>query len=650
MKTIPRPHPRGYVSYVLVLTTGMLVTLLLTYVYRNSFRSMEIQQEVQMRSDFLSKEDAVLRSIVATVPNRAIRAMQDSSESDATKRTPLLWQSIFSDALDQANARNSISPQVAASMGVATTYKGNSGDSTLAAISSIFDPVEGDDAYGAGGATAAQRFVASGLNHNLGTGFPEQLNTLDTGAGGANDISTQKGDVLYPIISAEKFYGSKTEQFKKIPYPRINFGYAKPGELFVAKRNWWAFSLNIYQNDFALRIDRERDYVLSIYEIPSQLAISANAYTSLGRYSAGGAWQDVSVEGKIFAGKALVEGTTSFEGLSSRRSITLSSNSTIGGKSFGGANPFTPGMREQYEIDNATTGEFYPVSLPSESGRAAFVPINRGAEYFDRFAPFLTENNTLSKTTWNSYSIGALQCKMKLDVKEVNPADQLPKILRFTYRYNNGANEKEVEIPINAADQTLPFNAEKLPDGRPCVTIKPERIPAFLASRPTPGDPVTINNSIVVNVDYTVSTTIVRPSYPPKTTDTALVMNECDDLSPFTTGFSIVTNLTLYIGDDFNIVPKANGKFPPTSLYAPARRFGKDVAPMRVEFTGQVGSLAKDDGAAIHPLDMMTWKGDQMAPGTMKVNLKPIKEVADLPPVYMMNWLIVVEERRKEFY
>jgi hypothetical protein len=32
------------------------------------------------------------------------------------------------------------------------------------------------------------------------------------------------------------------------------------------------------------------------------------------------------------------------------------------------------------------------------------------------------------------------------------------------------------------------------------------------------------------------------------------------------------------------------------------------------------------------------------------VNLRPITHPAELPPVTMMNWLVVIEERRKMFY
>src|SRR5690606_19812047 len=105
----------------------------------------------------------------------------------------------------------------------------------------------------------------------------------------------------------------------------------------------------------------------------------------------------------------------------------------------GGTSPFTPGLREAFEMSSNTTGEFYPVSLPSESGRAVFVPINRGLDFFDRFA-LSAEAATISKTTWNNYSIGALQCAMKLDVTNVMAANnQTPTALRFTYK-KNGAD------------------------------------------------------------------------------------------------------------------------------------------------------------------------------------------------------------------
>ncbi|BCU79070.1 hypothetical protein [Luteolibacter sp. LG18] len=669
--TVIRRRPAGYISYVVVLSFGLLLTLLLTAAYRNSGRALDIQKDIQVRTDFQSKEDAILRSVVAIVPNRAIRCMQSGNEASTATSTPLQWGTIFNDALDQANARNSIATTVATNLNLTTTYKGNNGDSTLTNIGAMFDPIQADDNYSISGMSSSiTRYAASGMNHSLGTGFPAPLNTDDTGTGTSSDISTQMGDMLYPIISSKKYYGTyangyadvsitaASNQFVKLKYPRINFGYAKPGDWFVAKRNWWGFSLTLYQNDFGTRIDQERDFVVSIYEIPSQLSISANAFTAIGKYASGEAWQNVSILGRVYAGKAQVEGSTTLDALASRRAMTLSSDSVIGGKSFGGNSPFTPGLREQYEVDNSTTGEFYPVSLPSESGRAVFVPINRGTEFFDRFA-LATEANTISKTTWNQYSVGALQCAMKLDVTEVlgttgvtgSGGNQAPTNLRFTYKKSGLDVVKTFTAAELAADLTIPFAFTTVAGSRPCVEIKPQLMNAYVVTK-LGGDSLAVNNSIVVNADYTVSTKVRKPAYPCLDNDIGVVLTNCGDLTTFTKGFSIVTNMRLYIGDDFNIVAKSGSTdFPAASMYAPERRYGTDVDPWKIELGGQVGSLAADDkDTPIRPLDMKASSGAVLTADKITVNLKPITDPANLPPVTMMNWLVMIEERRKEFY
>ncbi|RPJ32255.1 MAG: hypothetical protein EHM17_13670, partial [Verrucomicrobiaceae bacterium] len=77
MKTAPsRTGKPGFVSYVLVLSTGVILTLLSVYTYRRAMNAHTVQSAVQMRTDYSEKEEAILRSIVAITPNRAIRAMQ----------------------------------------------------------------------------------------------------------------------------------------------------------------------------------------------------------------------------------------------------------------------------------------------------------------------------------------------------------------------------------------------------------------------------------------------------------------------------------------------------------------------------------------------------------------------------------------------
>lgn len=733
-----RPHA-GYVSFVLVLAIGSVLSLLAVAAYRGAMNAQAVQSQVQLRVDYSEKEEAILRSIVAITPNRAIRAMQSGSNASAAARTPLTWESIFTESLVMANARTSIDPRIVTSLNIPGLRSGNTGDSGLATPSRIFSAIAPDTG-----------FVAEGINRTLGAGYPAPLTS--------SDATTNARDELYPIVSTLKRYGALAQtdlnsptlngngttayglpvaaypDFNRLEYPQINFGYAKPGDPFVAKRNWWAFSMDVadHDDDLTLLSRSRRNFVLSIYEIPSQLAISASSFMSLGQYTGGAAWQNVSISGSVFAGRAEVLGDTEFESLTARREVSLSNTATIGGQSFTNNNQFTAGARESYQV---TSGQFFPVSLASESGHAAFVPINRGADFFDRFAHGAA-TNVLSSTEWNDYSIGALQCAMRLDVtKTVSTTNLTPTELRFQYLLPNGtrasmpvplntgttattppvaflttlppgytevavengsftfANTVDVAYglsggftfrqgvsgPITFNNSTFgdplvgtqkrgywrppaPLETRNLASGQQCIAIYPERFPAFLAV--IGGATTTINHSLVVNVDYTVtglnnSARRPSPTVPLPDSDYGLIMKECANLTGFPRGFSLVTNLRLYIGDDFNTTPgtppsgytPSGTYYPPCSLFAPEKRYGVELNPFNVVLSGQIGSLASETVAtAVRPLDSKNMSGNAMNAANISVNLRPISHPADLPPITMMNWLILLEERRKEFY
>ena len=725
MKTSPsQPGKSGVVSYVLVLSTAAILTLLTVSAYRRAMAAREVQGKVQLRVDYNEKEDAILRSIMSITPNRTIRAMKSGSDASASARDPLAWQSIFKEALVLANASKSISPELQASLGLTHATSGNTGDSPLTDVTKIFKRAA---IFQSGNPTTglmAPGTIADSSTALLNPIYPPLLRT-------ANSTVTTR-DLLYPIVANDKravgLAVNTRPNFNILKYPQINFGYAKPGDDFVAKRNWWAFSMNLGGHDApATRANSQsRDYVLSIYEIPSQLAISASSFMSLGRFASGESWSKdkVNISGGVFAGKAEVEGATEIAALSSRRGMALSSDSLIGGQSFN-SGPFTPGMRETYQL---TEGEFMPVSLASESGRAAFVPINRGKEYFDRFdaANRNAESNVLSTTTWNNYSVGALQCAMQLDIiQATSSTNNMPTVFRFGYSkagvrtshtepITQGINADLPPGYIEIADEdasydfgtrvvdvaygdrskkkfffqtdvtglitfnnarfgdpvvgtrkkgfyrpSAPYKIKQLPSGKICVAVYPQRFKDFLTLIGADGPAV--NHSLVVNVDYTTATgsiVLKQPEIPCTELDYGLILQECADLTAFTKGFSLVTNLRLYFGDDFNIVAAtppagytpATTFYPPASIFTPEKRYGVEIDPFGVNLRGQIGSLASDtDSAPVRPLDAKNSSGSAIASGRITVNLRPITHTAELPPVTMMNWLILLEERRKEF-
>ena len=707
-------HPSGYVSYLMVLTLGTILLAVMVFAYRRATIAHATQSAVQLQFDYAEKEESILRSIVAITPNRAMRAMQNLSNSSTTVSDPLRWQNIFTEALALANAGQSISSQVFTSLGNPNLTRANSGDSSLSNVALVFKALGTDTGY-----------ISVGLSRSLGSGYPVPLS--------CSNSTDSSRDLTWPIISGSKYYGSLAQSgvslpvatypnFNLITYPNINFGYASPGQPFVAKRNWWGFSVDLSEPDSTLThaVKSRRTFVLSIYEVPSQLAISASSFMALGNLASGQAWQNVNITGGVFAGQAVVEGSTILSALSSRRSTSLSSASTIGGLSFAG-DPFAPGVREAYQL---TQGTFYPVSLASESGRAAFIAINRGADYFDRLSQS-AETSVLSSTTWNNYSIGALQCAMRLDVTQCTSSiNKTPTVLRFSYlksgarqdltlplttgvatglpagyiyacaengTYNFGTAVVDLAYGMNGtyAYQTgmtgsitfnnarfgdplygvvkagyfrpsFPFEIKSLASGKTCIAVYPKRFAAFLTA--LTADSTATNNSLVVNVDYTVATGsafLTKPSIPCTDLDYGLILQECNDLTSFTKGFSLVSNLRTYLGDDFNVVSATPPSgytptglyYPPCSLFVPEKRYGVTIDPFGINLSGQVGSLVSETASTpVRPLDSRLLSGTALTADRITVNLRPISHPADLPPITMMNWLVLLEERRSEFY
>jgi hypothetical protein len=523
-----------------------------------------------------------------------------------------------------------------------------------------------------------------------------------------------------------------------------------------------------------------RDFVLSIYEIPSQLPISSAAYTAIGTnqdLAGGGDWLAgrVNVDGNVFTGRAslvapgIAAGTTAISGLASRGGAAIAAGVVLGGETMTGAAAIA-GDRETFLknksrvglANNATLGAFYPLSRASDSGRLAFIPISAGDQFYDRFlqTDFAFDKyrpnlavNALSSTAWNDYTIGARQCAMQFDITNVaSPTNVNTTVSTFSY-ITGGVRAEVITTELNSPPGyirirpdggsfnfgttptlvaygsgapwhygagpvvgTFVFNGANFPGGGAyppgarsgfiksaidthysAVTIAPgtmqpidlfpTKLPLMLAA--LGADSVEVNNSLVVNVNYaagigpmfpvapTVAPTVAMPS-PSIASRYTLRLTECEDLTSFTTGFSLVTNMNLNIPQRFNVVPfpaatlppgytpavtpaNALGQyFTPCSIFAPSCKYGTvgEVLP-GVVFGGQRNSLKVDNGLdvaanRVNPLkavdlNMVAAGQAQMPAANLTHNLRKIIHPVELPPVNMMNWMVLLEEKRREF-
>ena len=662
----------GFASLLVVTSVGIALLIMLVSMYRNTVDAHAIQKNNLLKNDYQQREDAFLRALTNIIPNKAILCMKPGSDNDES----LQWKSIIEDALVMSNSRQALAPEVADSLGFTNIRSGNNTDSNLefgAIISALAAGTIDPDA------------ITSGTNQLATSDYPPPLEC---------SASDQTTDSLYPIVSLNKKYGLSASGWVKasvsdfplynlIDAPELHFNYQNDGT-FIAKHNWWAFEMSFADQDASKTnvITRRKKYLVSLYEIPSQLPISASAFTTFGAHSDGTEWSNVSLRGSIFAEKVKTEGAFSTDAIAARKGVEVSTSTTVNGTTTGGvtgSNPFVSNARELAE----TQGNVFPISSSSDGGRVSFIPINRGLEFYDRYTGDPAEDNPdknsesrLSDTSWNYYSIGAKQCGMRLDVIDViSSTDQTPTAIRFSYQYDDpddGVVGNLVQVskvfsknpdPLNPEEEAwpdfldlggdiFPFHVDKSYSSRPCIAIYPERLATWLVSNNAGF--FESNHSISVNVDYVNNLEVAKPPFPSDVGDLAVMLIEAKDLTAFTDGFSLVTNMRLIFTDDVNITPMttpagitlpAGEDFhPPVSFFAPEKRYGDSGIALKIDIDGQLGSLAKGNAEPIRIADLKTGYADQVVPENIVANLKTIDHPAALPPINMMNWMVVIRE------
>lgn len=622
---------------LMVFSVGVVAFALMLFTYKVALRTQDNQRMVQVRVDASQRESALLRSILAIVPNRAIQAMRENS---AVAPTACQWQTIFADALDLANADDADGDGVGAAMGAARVA--NSANFT-GAVSSIFAAASGTG------------LVYPGVNTQPGADYPPYL----VASGG---VST--ADAVYPIITWEKTYGANaagtaqlsTTQYplyNKIPYPNIRFGYGEPGSSFVAKRNWWAFSIRYPSNVPGVPALRKQ-YLLSLYEVPTQLALTSSTFMSLGRHQNGSAWNGVQINGSVFGERILAEESLSVNRMSSRTGIEINAAPTVGGTTVQDGFDSNDTV-QQFEANQTNPNTFFPVSVAAGAGRVAFVPLNRGLDFY-KFIGSTNDPSRLSPTGWDDYSVGARRCAVQVRViKAVSTADQTP--LEITVTYKTGAGTGSVTLvrgtnwpyDSDAGGTLIPFQSEVTDTGRRCLAVHVDRLNAWLNARG--GSSVAVNNAIAINVDPSGSD-IRTPSFPSNDADLGVTVRGGSDLTAFTTGFSLVTNLRLFYADDLNqvstTVPAGSGLsgtfFPPVSIFAPEQRWGTSIQARNVQFRGQIGGMSGGaSGSMVRPLDLKSGQDNAVATSIDAV-LSEVTSPAQLPPITFPNWLLTIEE------
>jgi hypothetical protein len=630
--------------------------------------------------DIATREDALMRVILQQTATGMLPG------TDGVTGPILTWTGLMSNAVNQLRATTYVNPTEVTTLqssgalpaGVIPANMGDTGGTLLGLFQGYSQEVPFGGTSG----------LANVVNPYNSTVQPPLMNW----SGGTTLVPLSAGTAL--TTPQEFFLGSQyaagvtasvtklsiSNRWGQILYPAIRFGYKQPGDQFIARRVWWRIPL-LYQTaqqtlEDQVGVNRypsaPANYVLSVYEIPSQLPISGNANLQIGLNSNGTAWgSGIVVSGSIYGGQIQLSGGTYNKGVSSRQQVNVLGTAMVGGTPYATSanNLFDqPGTRETMALYQ-TPGAAAPISVAGNDGKVLLVPVMPGNQFYMSVAPTST-----APTHWDLYARPYYRCRIRVIISGTD-ANLIYNSQTgvTTSATGTGAITVTITVLSDAAsqqDQILGF-----PDSSAATPIvysqkyngDPTAIwpaPSYMyytstgtgtGAAPTGSD----RNILVIDVlkmvqtlgsgqqaqlysIYVGSNPNTEPAIPSTSSDPGIGITDTHDLSTFSPhGLSIVTNQTLYLLDSFN----QGAITPPTSLYAPQILYGMSGALGNVALTGQI-SLDPISSATpkVNPVTLSTATGTLFTP-----NLATLSEITDptlIPPITRMSLMFTIEKER----
>jgi hypothetical protein len=627
--------------------------------------------------DIATREDALMREILQQTATGMLPG------TDGVTGPNLNWTTIMTKAANNLSATTYVSPaEVAALPGLAGVIPDNMADTggALLGIFQGYDP-NGDPFGGTSG-------LANVVPSYDATVQPPLMNWSNSAIlSSANATTTPQEFFLGSQYSSSSSTSSApvtnlstSNRWGQITYPNIRFGYKQPGNPFIARRVWWRIPV-VYQTAQQTIEDQAgvnrypsapANYVLSVYEIPSQLPISGNANLQIGADASGTPWAsgNISITGSVSGNKIQLSGGT-YSGVSSRQAVTVSSPTIVNGVAYANSTANSafdqPGTREQLAVTQ-TPGVAAPVSVVGNDGKVLLVPVMPGNDFY-MAAPG-------APTHWDLYARPYYRCRIRVIISGTDSTLIYNSLTGGTNTTTAGAITVDVYTLADTAspaqpDQILGFqdsaathttyqqtSSGDLSHGWP---IAPNNWMTYTSTGTGTGPAPTGSDRNLLIIDvlkmvqnlgtgnpaqlysiYIGSNPTAEPNSPYTASDPGVAITDTNDLHLFTSGLSIVTNQTLYLLDSFN----QGAAQPSTSLYAPQVRYGMSAIPLQVNLTGQVAVVATPSLAPVNPLNFTNGNGISISSNITKATLTEVTNPTLLPPITALNLLFTIEKER----
>ena len=422
-------HGASLILLVSIIGLAFIVTVAAMLVAASY--SLNTARLASAKVDVATREDALMREILQQTATGML------SGTD--------WTAIMTNAANNPNAANNlratsyVDPNELATLGITGVTTANLGDTGGGNPLDIFKgctlvPHGADVPWSEvpfGGTSGLANCVPNlAVDYNGNVIDPPLMNwSGNTTLLSANASRTPQEFFLgsqYTGLSATVTKLSPSNRWGQIIYPAIRFGYKQPGNQFIARRVWWRIPV-VYQpaqptveyqaasvgapsaNSYP---SAPANYVLSVYEIPSQLPISGNANLQIGLNNDGTAWgSGIQFTGSIYGGQVQLADPTSsgrtYNSVSSRQQVNVSNPATVGGVPYPDSTDSAfdqPGTREQMALTQ-TPGVAAPVSVAGNDGKVLLVPVMSGNQFYMSVA---------SPTNWDLYARPYYRCRIRI--------------------------------------------------------------------------------------------------------------------------------------------------------------------------------------------------------------------------------------------
>jgi hypothetical protein len=647
-------HGAALIMLVSIIGLAFVVTVAAFLVAASN--SQDTARLASAKVDVATREDALMRVILQQTATGMLPG------TDGVTGTPQPWTTIMTNAVTQLRATTYVDPaELAALPGLSGVIPDNMGDTAGTSLG-IFQGYNAEVPFGG---TSGLGNVVSPYN---GTVQPPLLGwTGNATLSSATALTTPQEFFLgsqYTSTSTPVTTDPYSKRWGQINYPNIRFGYKQPGDQFFARRVWWRIPL-VYQTAQTLQTQAgvlrypsaPANYVLSVYEIPSQLPISGNANLKIGQNADGTAWGsgNISVAGSIYGGQIQLSGGTYNKGISSRKQVNVLSAATVSGVAYSNNTFDDVGTRETMALTQATPGAA-PVSVAGNDGKVLLVPVMPGNQFYMSVA---------SPTHWDLYARPYYRCRIRIIISGTTPT------LIYTPQMTTAPNPAaiSVQVIVLADSSSFPDQILGFLDSAATSTTYSQALlnwPLWMTYTSTgtgTGVPPagSDRNILIINVGnmiaalgiptqlysiYVGSNPTTEPASPSTTSDPGVGIIGANDLSAFTSGLSIVSNQTIYLLDAFN----QGATKPATSIFAPDVRYGiSGVTPSTTAITGQISiDPASTSSVAGSPLTFADEDGTLISTSSASntFSLLEMPNLTSIPPITRLTLMFTVERER----